>query len=104
MSGLWKLLYEHSNTKEGFIKSTEAMDAGDGCVIQVTTQLKNPDGSYAIAKALTFAPDLMICEVLNEDKSSVIGYKLMWSKDMQEKDEVISVVKIIIETNGEVAE
>ena len=28
-----------------------------GCVVQVTTQQRNPDGSYTVAEALTFVPD-----------------------------------------------
>ena len=47
--------------KEGWMKSTKAMETGDGCVVQVTTQQRNPDGSYAIAEALVFVPDTEIC-------------------------------------------
>jgi len=38
------------------MKSTKAMLVPGGTVIQVTTQQRNPDGSYAVAEALTFVP------------------------------------------------
>jgi hypothetical protein len=31
-----------------------------GCIVQVTTQQRNPDGSYAIAEAVCFVPDNQI--------------------------------------------
>ena len=37
------------------IQSTKAMQCGKDVVIQVTTQQKNPDGSYSVAEALTTA-------------------------------------------------
>jgi len=57
---LFQLLSKASSEEEGWVKSTKAMETGNGCVIQVTTQQKNPDGSYAIAEALTFAPNVGI--------------------------------------------
>lgn len=51
---LFRLVSKASSESEGWMKSTKAMDVGIGCVIQVTTQQKNPDGSYAIAEALTY--------------------------------------------------
>jgi hypothetical protein len=43
------------------MKSTKAMQInGYGCVVQITTQQKNPDGSYAIAEAITFVPGVKI--------------------------------------------
>lgn len=38
------------------MKSTKALDTGDGLIVQVTTQQRNLDGSYAVAEALTFVP------------------------------------------------
>ena len=58
---LFKLISKASSEKEGWMKSTKAMEImGVGCVIQVTTQQRNPDGSYAIAEALTFVPGVYI--------------------------------------------
>jgi hypothetical protein len=39
------------------MKSTKAMEIpGSGCVVQVTTQQRNLDGSYSVAEALTYVP------------------------------------------------
>ena len=38
------------------------MQTPTGCVVQVTTQQTNPDGSYAVAEALTFIPGVTIHE------------------------------------------
>jgi hypothetical protein len=35
--------------------------------VQVTTQQRNPDGSYAIAEAITFVPDVYIHTVTDEN-------------------------------------
>jgi hypothetical protein len=53
----WKLLCKASSESEGWMKSTKVMDVPGGCLVQVTTQQRNPDGSYAIAEALTYVPD-----------------------------------------------
>lgn len=57
---LFKLLSKASSKEEGWMKSTKAMETPIGCVIQVTTQQKNIDGSYSIAEALTFVPGVKI--------------------------------------------
>lgn len=54
---LWELICKASSKQQGWMKSTKAMLVTGGCVLQVTTQQKNPDGSYAIAEALTFVPN-----------------------------------------------
>lgn len=57
----FKLICKASSEKEGWMKSTKAMQIiGAGCVVQVTTQQRNPDGSYAVAEALTFVPKAII--------------------------------------------
>ena len=53
----FKLLCKASSEKEGWFKSTKVMNVYGGCVVQVTTQQKNPDGSYSLAEALTFVPN-----------------------------------------------
>ena len=51
----FKLISKASSQNEGWMKSTKAMQIdGLGCLVQVTTQQRNPDGSYAVAEALTF--------------------------------------------------
>ena len=57
---LFKLLCKASSEDEGWMKSTKAMETGTGCVVQVTTQQRNPDGSYSIAEAVTFVPGVEI--------------------------------------------
>lgn len=53
---LFKLISKASSENEGWMKSTKAMTVPRGCVVQVTTQQRNRDGSYAVAEALTFVP------------------------------------------------
>lgn len=66
---LFTLISKASSKSEGWMKSTKAMQIdGGGCVVQVTTQQRNPDGTYAIAEALTFVPDVWIVDYGN-------GYK-----------------------------
>lgn len=69
----FKLISKASSKKEGWMKSTKAMQVkGGGCVIQVTTQQRNPDGSYSIAEAITHVPDAEIYEV-KDDSGKVIS-------------------------------
>lgn len=49
----WKLMCKAYSKKEGWMKSTKAMNLhGNNVLVQVTTQQRNPDGSYSIAEAL----------------------------------------------------
>jgi len=52
------LFSKASSEKEGWMKSTKVCNLPNGCLVQVTTQQRNPDGSYAVAEALTFVPDV----------------------------------------------
>jgi hypothetical protein len=54
------LLCKASSESEGWMKSTKVCNVSGGCVMQVTTQLRNPDGSYAVAEALTYVPGAKI--------------------------------------------
>lgn len=69
---LFKLLSKASSEEEGWMKSTKAMPAGDSVVVQVTTQQRNPDGSYSIAEALTVVPNSIIFELMVGD---VVDYR-----------------------------
>ncbi len=53
---MFALLCKASSKSQGWMKSAKAMEVPYGCVVQVTTQQKNPDGSYVVAEALTFVP------------------------------------------------
>jgi len=50
--------------------------AGVGCVVQTTTQQRNPDGSYSLTDAVTFVPNCHI-EATKNDKDEVISRKLI---------------------------
>lgn len=63
---LFQLLAKASSEEEGWMKSTKAMEiVGVGCLVQVTTQQRNPDGSYSVAEALTFVPGVKIVPDIN---------------------------------------
>jgi hypothetical protein len=52
----FRLLCKASSQAQGWMKSTKVCNVDGGCVVQVTTQQRNPDGSYSVAEALTFVP------------------------------------------------
>ena len=59
---LFRLLAKASSESEGWMKSTKAMVTPHGCVIQVTTQQKNLDGTYSLAEALTYVPGVKLAK------------------------------------------
>lgn len=65
---LFVLLCKASSEAEGWMKSTKAMATPHGCVVQVTTQQRNLDGSYAVAEALTFVPGVVIIPDTNNGR------------------------------------
>ncbi len=67
----FRLLFKASSQEEGWMKSTKAMFVGSGCLVQVTTQQRNPDGSYSIAEALTFVPSVRIVDDVNSGRTLV---------------------------------
>ena len=73
---LFKLLSKASSVKEGFMKSTKGMFTGKGCVVQVTTQQINPDGSSSVAEAVTYVPGVKISET-KDSHGLIIGRKLV---------------------------
>ena len=56
----FQLICKASSQKEGWMKSTKAMQAGHGVVVQVTTQQRTWYGGYVVAEALTFVPNAII--------------------------------------------
>jgi hypothetical protein len=69
---IFQLLCKASSEKEGWMKSTKAMEIPDvGCVVQVTTQQRNPDDSYAVAEAVTFIPGVEIAKDANGGRKLV---------------------------------
>lgn len=57
---IFALLCEDSSEAEGWIRSTKVCNVSRGCVMLVSTQQRNPDGSYALAEALTYVPGVHI--------------------------------------------
>ena len=57
---MWRVLCKASSKSQGWMKSSKAMEVPGGCLVQVTTQQKNPDGSYAVAEALAFVPGVKL--------------------------------------------
>jgi len=68
---MFRLLCKASSQAQGWMKSAKAMEVHGGCVVQVTTQQKNPDGSYAVAEALSFVPNVRIVRDVNEGRKLV---------------------------------
>ena len=62
---LFQLLCKASSQAQGWMKSTKAMEVPGGCVVQVTTQQRNPDGSYAVAEGLCFVPGVRVADDVN---------------------------------------
>lgn len=64
----FKLICKASSESQGWMKSTKACYIENvGCLVQVTTQQENPDGSSSLAEALTFVPGIEIRELKNKD-------------------------------------
>ncbi len=73
----WKLISKASSENEGWMKSTKAVQLNEGCLVQVTTQQRNPDGSYAIAEAVAFAPKARIAEIIDVVSGEVTSRQLI---------------------------
>jgi hypothetical protein len=81
---MFKLLSKASSKKEGWMKSTKAMEIEDlGCVVQVTTQQGNN-----VAEAVTFVPNTEIME-FNKD-----GDNVLWKETTDKKVVYREIVKI----------
>ena len=72
---LFSLICKASSESQGWMKSTKAMQTPNGCVVQVTTQQKNIDGTYSLAEALTFVPGVCIETDNNGNKCLGSGAK-----------------------------
>ena len=68
---MFRLLCKASSENEGWMKSTKACEVPGGCIVQVTTQQRNPDGSYAVAEALTFVPGVEIASDENNGRKLI---------------------------------
>jgi len=68
---MFRLLCKASSKAEGWMKSSKAMEVCGGCVVQVTTQQKNIDGSYSVAEALAYIPGVKIADDVNNGRKLV---------------------------------
>ena len=62
---MFRLLCKASSQSEGWMKSTKALETWGGCLVQVTTQQRNPDGTYSVAEALSFVPGVVVVDDVN---------------------------------------
>ena len=72
----FRLVCKASSDKQGWMKSTKACQGLRGCIVQVTTQQRNPDGSYSLAEALTYAPGVRL-EASRDDDGVIIGRRFV---------------------------
>lgn len=70
--GAWVLLCKASSENQGWMKSTKVMNIPGGCLVQVSTQQRNPDGSYAVAEALIHLDSVQINVETHE------LYEILW--------------------------
>lgn len=68
---MFKLLCKASSEEEGWMKSTKALEVPGGCVVQVTTQQRNDDGTYAVAEALSFVPGVRVVGDTNNGRKLI---------------------------------
>ena len=68
---MFRLLCKASSEEEGWMKSTKAMQTPGGCLVQVTTQQRNADGTYAVAEALSFVPGVVVAEDSNDGRKLI---------------------------------
>jgi hypothetical protein len=70
------LLCKASSQDVGWMKSTKVANVLGGCVVQCTTQQRNPDGSYAVAEALTYVPHVHIDKDANPRRLVAINHRV----------------------------
>lgn len=73
----FSLLCKASSESQGWMKSTKVCNVPGGCVVQVTTQQMNPDGSYSVAEALTYVPGVQMAKRNDELFPSLIENPFM---------------------------
>jgi len=65
---MFQLLCKASSKKEGWMKSTKAMQVTGGCLVQVTTHQRNHDGTNSVADALAYVPGVRIEADINNGR------------------------------------
>lgn len=57
----FKVLCKASSESEGWMKSTKYLEIqGNGVVVNISTQQRNPDGSYSLAEAAVYCPGIKV--------------------------------------------
>lgn len=57
----FKVLCNASSESEGWMKSTKYLEIqGNGVVVNISTQQRNPDGSYSLAEAAVYCPGVKV--------------------------------------------
>ena len=69
----FRLLCKASSQEQGWMKSTKVCNVVGGCIVQVTTQQRNHDGTNAVAEALTYVPGCKIDIDLEPRRIVAIG-------------------------------
>lgn len=57
----FNVLCKASSESEGWMKSTKYLEIqGNGVVLNISTQQRNPDGSYSLAEAAVYCPGMKV--------------------------------------------
>lgn len=73
----WRLISRASSENEGWMSSTSAIQLNEGCLVGVTGQQRNPDGSYSLSDAVAFVPKARISEVIDVVTGEVLSRQLI---------------------------
>ena len=71
------LLSKASSESEGWMKSTKAYSIGKGCLVQVTTQQRNPNGSYSVAEALSYVPNVYVKNIYEDGTTGQVTGRIL---------------------------
>jgi hypothetical protein len=61
---VWVLICKASSKSQGWMKSTKAMVVPGGCLVQVSTEVRNQDGTVSVAEAIAYAPGMDVGHLL----------------------------------------
>lgn len=95
------LLCKASSKEQGWMKSTKVCNVPGGCIIQVTTQQENPDGSYAVAEAVTYVPGVMLNKDVNPRRLEAIPCGI---NSTQRRNEILNAADLGVLTAEEAKE
>ncbi len=70
---MFVLMSKAYSEEEGWMKSTKACQVPGGCIVQVSTQQRALNGTWSVAEALTYVPNVAIQEVRDETTLELVG-------------------------------